>query len=258
MISASTNSTIGNGPRGEGAAAGDSRLARIAEVDAAVRSVLRGDDRRAAGVEEAIGGSLFAERLFSLRHAEGLPAHWVEVRIAPGTVVTPLARDHLKRRGITLRQVTKGDGDDSRPKRAGSWAFAVERAAESGVVAALRRALLEDDWTELEASLESAARWVADDPRRGALLLADEASVAVWRACRQAGVRAAAAADCDAVARAIRRLGVNLLVVEPRGTSISLCRGMARTFRRGGAPEPPPEILQDAGAGKECRCGSPR
>ena len=57
-------------------------------------------------------------------------------------------------------------------------------------------------------------------------------SVAVWRACRVAGRRAATVGDVDAVARAIRSLGVNLLVVEPAGKSISLLKQMSRDLRR--------------------------
>ena len=56
------------------------------EVDAVIRAVLSGSDR---------GAKVFADRLFALRHAEALPDGSREVRIAPGTVVTPLARDAL-------------------------------------------------------------------------------------------------------------------------------------------------------------------
>ena len=39
--------------------------------------------------------------------------------------------------------------------------------------------------------------------------------------------------------RAVRALGVNLLVVEPAGKSIALLRQIGATFRRGGGPVGP-------------------
>jgi hypothetical protein len=229
--------------------------ALIAEVDAAVRSVLANEGRdRAARPGRADGGeAVFAGRLFGLRHAEALPAGTRAVRLAPRTVVTPLARDLLKQRGIALRQV--GEGDAARLVHAGEWAFANEGAAESGLVAALRRALLDESWNAIEAPPGAAARWVAEAPHRGALVVTDEASVAVWRACQVAGVRAASADDPDAVARAVRQLGINLLVVEPPGKSISWIRQLGAAFRRAGAPQRP-EGLEQRKEG--CRCGSPK
>ena len=45
----------------------------------------------------------FLDKLFSVRHAEALPPGTKVVQTNVGTVITPLARDWLKRRGITLR-----------------------------------------------------------------------------------------------------------------------------------------------------------
>jgi hypothetical protein len=223
-------------------------MASIAEVDAAVRSVLRlGPESREAR------SNGFAGRLLALRHVELVAPGQHEICVAPGTVVTPLARDLLKRRGITLRQVAVEQGE--RVSRIGEWGLAIDASAASGVVAALRRALSEEMWSELEPTSGSAARWVAEAAHRGALLLTAEASVAVWQACQVAGVRAAVADDPDAVARAVRHLGVNLLVVEPLGKSISWVRHLGATFRSAGAPVRPPGI-DDRTEG--CRCGSPR
>jgi hypothetical protein len=222
--------------------------ASIAEVDAAVRSVLL----REQGNREA-GPNVFAGRLLAVRHVELLAPGQHEVCVAPGTVVTPLARDLLKQRGIALRQVALKEA--ARVARSGEWGFAVDETAVSGMVAALGRALCEEMWSELEATPGSAAQWVAEAAHRGAFLLTAQASVAVWRACQVAGVRAAVADDPDAVARAVRHLGVNLLVVEPLGKSISWIRRLGATFRSAGAPVRPAEIDDRKEA---CRCGSPR
>ena len=228
--------------------------ALIAEVDAAVRSVLETQDRRSQPERRTAGGDLevFPGRLLGLKHAESFAKGLSQVGVATGTVVTPLARDLLKKRGIAIRLVSRGEF--ARVRNPGEWGFAVESGAESGTVAALRRTWLEDDWTELEASLEGAARWVVEVPDRGALVVSDEASLAVWRACQVAGVRAASVADIDATARAVRYLGANLLVVEPSGKSISWMRQIGLSFRRAGAPMAPEAIEREEGS----RCGSPR
>ena len=248
MMVASTSSTVRTAP------------ALIAEVDAAVRSGAEVGTQGQSGLRRE---TWFAGRLYlALRHAEAVAAGTREVRLAPRTVITPLARDLLKQRGIALRQLAQGD--TARVEHAGEWAFANEGAAESGLVAALRRTLLEESWIALEAPPGAAARWVAEAPHRGALVVTDEASISVWRACQVAGVRAASADDPDGVARAVRRLGVNLLVVEPPGKSISWLRQLGATFTpraRSGCgrsgiddgPPPPPR-----GGGRACPCGSPK
>ena len=203
----------------------------IEAVDRAVRMVLADLSR---GSDEEV----FAERLLSLRHAELLATTAREVRVAPGTVITPLARDLLKSRGITLRVVSKAE-----VKTSGEWAFAFE--ADSGLLAALRRTLLEDSMAWREIKTEELARWLAGSDERGALLVTDEASVAVWRANQRRGVRAALAGDPTAVAKAVRSLGVNLLVVEPAGKSINLMRQIVLTFRKAGAPRVPSGLIAE-------------
>lgn len=246
------HSTSRTTPGRDGAAPGAPHRALIAEVDSAVRAVLATLGRGPRPDRREAGGDVFADRLFALRHAEALPSSTHEVRVAPGTVVTPMARDLLKKRGIALRLVAKGEL--AGVKHPGVWGFAIEGPAESGTIAALRRVLLDEDWAELESSPDEAARWVAEAPERGALVVTDEASVAVWRACQVDGVRAACVVDPDAVARAVRRLGVNLLVVEPSGKSISWMRQLGLTFRRTGAPSVPARFDREEGR----RCGSPR
>jgi len=213
-------------------------------VDAAVRSVLAERDSTATGngwqMSEAITDrtqEVFGGRLLSLRHAGAFPPGVRQVRVAPGTVITPLARDSLKRLGIDVKFVARAGIEQVR--NVGEWGFVVE--TETGVVQALRRVLLDGEaaWHELGTSLDDARRWVAGAVGRGALVLTDEASVAVFRACQVTSVRAAAAADLEATARAVRALGVNLLVVEPAGKSIALMKQIAATFRRAGRPVVP-------------------
>lgn len=209
------------------------------EVAAAIRSVLSdlfGTARVPARL--ASHAEVFAGRLFALRHAEALTPSAREVRLSPGTVVTPLARDFLKQRGIAVRMVSDAEVKSHRPE--GEWGFAIDDP--SGTSAALRRALLEDRAGWFEIAAREVAPWVASAAARAAILVTPEASLAVWDAHQFATVRAATAADAEAVCRAIRYLGPNLLVIEPFGQSIHSLRHICTAFRRAGAPTPPPGL----------------
>jgi hypothetical protein len=207
----------------------------IAIVDAAVRAVLadRFESSRPARRPSA---PVFADRLFSLRHAEALAPGTSILRVAPGTVVTPLARDLLKRQGVVVQLA--GIAEFEAAAR-GEWAFAID--SDRGPVEALRRSLLEDAgrWVELEPSIEEIGGWITAGEGRGVLLATSDGAVAVWRACRAPGVRAALASEPDDARRASRSLGANLIVVEPAGKSPSWLKQLAIAFRQAGAPRIP-------------------
>lgn len=213
------------------------RDAEIARVLDAVRWVL-GGAARSKPVQRAV----FPERLLALRHVEAIAAGSRELCVAPGTVVTPLARDELKRRGITVRWISRNEVEAV--SRRGEWAFVIE--GEGGVLSALRRTWLDgaETWREL-AALSDAVRWVAESDERGVLVVTEQAAVAVWRANQVAGIRAASAETSAAVDRAVRSLGVNLLAVEPDGKPLPLLKQLAATFRSAGAPRIPESLFEE-------------
>jgi len=227
-------------------------------VDAAVRAVL--DEFRVAPRRPRLGSPIgrdrdvhvCLDRLFSLRHAETLSSGIRTLRIGPGTVVTPLARDHLRRQGIA---VLVGLPESARIEQAGEWALSIEVPTETGAVHALRRALAQDPrtWYELPSGLAGAVEWLLGDSRRGVLLIATEPALTLWKACQVPGIRAATAHEPAEVHAASRSLGINLLVVDPTGKSISWVRQLAVAFRQGGAPRPPEFLLEE-----DWPCGSPR
>ncbi len=228
----------------------------LLDVDAAVRSVLSElfAASRVIGSRSRQPDEVFAGRLMSLRQAESLPRGLQDVRVAPGTVITPLAREFLKRRGIEIRLVSRSEIE--RVGNPGEWGFVIE--TNSGLVDAFRRSLLDETghWLELGATVDDATLWVSEAQTRGALVLTDEASVAVYRACQFVGVRAATAEDPQAAARAVRSLGVNLLVIEPAGKPISLLKQISSTFRRAGSPVAP-SWMERSREG-QTSCESPR
>ncbi len=204
----------------------------ISIVDAAVRTVLA-ELRGTTRLDDRGTSPVFAGRLLSLRHAEALSAGVRVVRIAPGTVVTPLARDLMKRQGIAVQLAGIAEFGAT---AAGEWAFAID--SDMGALHPLRRSLLEDAgrWTELAPSLDEVIDWIQAAEGRGALLVTTDGALAVWRACRAAGVRAAVVAEPSDVDRASRSMGANLIVVEPAGKSPSWIKQLATAFRRAGAP----------------------
>ncbi len=202
------------------------------QVDAAIRAVLG----TWPGRVDAPAVEMFAGRWLGLRHVESLPPGTQEIRLAPGTVITPLARDQMRRRGITARVVSAGEL--ARSGHVGAWGFVLETGTPLADV--IRHAFVSDreTWLDLGDTALDAARWVGAGDHRGAVVVTPEASVATWRACQVPRVRAATVASPDAVLRACRRLGANLVVIEPAEQSIYSIKHLCATFRRAGARRP--------------------
>jgi hypothetical protein len=185
-------------------------------------------------MERARPVPVFVGRVLGEKHVTAMESSGREVRVAPGTVITPLARDAIKRKGLALRIVAPGEL--ARSGHVGEWGLVIE----AGVTAheSLRRAIHGGDetWLDVGDSAETAARWAASAVHRGAAVLTAEASVACWRANQVEGARAATVSDPEATARASRALGVNCLIIEPTGLSFSAVRHILTTYRRAGAP----------------------
>ncbi|WP_165067671.1 hypothetical protein [Paludisphaera rhizosphaerae] len=216
----------------------------IRAVDEAVRSVLaemfggfRSSTSPAPRIvrPSAAVEPVFADRLFGLRQAETL-ADGATIRVAVGTVVTPLARDLLKKKNVEIRLI--GSAEVAASAR-GEWAFAIEDGP--GWLVALRRSMLDGagPWRELAPSVDDAVAWLGSGEGRGVLLVTTDGATAVWRACQSSGVRAAFANEPADVQRATGTLGANLIVVDPAGKSIAWIKQLATAFRRAGAPKDP-------------------
>ena len=207
----------------------------IEQVDSAVRAVLDRLEGRSVPRNRT-----FAGRLLALRDVEDWDSG--EIGISPGTVVTPLARDHLKKRGVVLRFI--GEREVDRRPVEGEWGFAME--TRSGMIDAVRRAILDGrgSWSEVGSSTIEAAAWAAARPDRGAAVVTDQGAVACWMANKVEGVRAAWVAESGALERAIRTLGPNLIVIETAGQTIYGIRNLLNGFRRGGAPTTPEALTR--------------
>jgi hypothetical protein len=215
----------------------------IEQVAAAIRSVLASPVALAPGARRAsdpffrnpsgkIASILFQTngcsrtftgQLLSARIAETFPPS-MTIAIAPGTIVTPLARDLLKRKEIRL------DWSAVHSIKAGEWGLAHESKDVHAEIA--RKRLLADSWQPIGCSIDDATRWLIDAEGRNAVVLTDEASVAVWSANRVEGIRAAAPTTSDSVARAVARLNANLLALEPSALHANQLIALCGAFRR--------------------------
>ena len=208
------------------------------EVNAAIAAVLGEFGRtsiRSLGRQPISKYDVFSERLFSVKHAE-MMGDVDEVRVVTGTVVTPMARELLKRRKVSIRIVSGNEASLAKSRSRGDWGFCIE--SNHVQVEVLRRTLL-GDWSDLGMDPAEAALWVTDEAGRGALVVTDEASVASWRVGRIGGIRSATVFDPEGVSRAIRQLGANMIVIEPSGKSIYVLKQFGERFRQGGAPMTP-------------------
>ena len=206
----------------------------IEQVNAAVKAVLEAAKiPQVTDLEEVFHG-----RLLGLKQAEQIGRKTSELRVAIGTVITPLARDLLKKNQVSLRLVNEVQIEG------GEWGFVLE--SESGASSAIRRSLMEGSksWSEVGTTAFDAARWVIAAPNRGAALLTSEASIAVWKANSIPGVRAAFTPDSDSVSRAIRHLKINLLVIETHSSQIVFWKHLLTTFQLGGPPNPLPARIE--------------
>jgi hypothetical protein len=169
----------------------------------------------------------FAGPLLADRHAEALPAGTTDLSIDPATVVTPLARERLKRRGITLRIVSRAEL--ARTGHVAEWGLAFESGGDL-----LRRALLNtpEPWHDLGDQVAHAASWIAEARTRAGVIITDAAALACYRACQTANVRGAVIHDVEGLRHAIDTLNPNCLVVERPALSIHAIRHLCATFRR--------------------------
>ena len=209
------------------------------EVELAVRAVLAElvPFGPIAGGSTESGTLVFPGKLLALREAGTFSSHVRSVRIVPGTVVTPMARDLLKQRGISISW-----GSQVASTRRGVWGFAIE--SPSGQTEALQRSLLTnlEPWQDLGHSAVAGARWASECRDRGVLVLSASGALACWQANLVRGTRAAIAHDPSSLQRAIEGIGPNLVVLEPHDLTLSQMTQLAQIFQRHGAPRAPHSV----------------
>jgi hypothetical protein len=163
-----------------------------------------------------------------------------ELVLAPRTIVTPLAAEDLKARGV---KVTR-QAETRKPAAAATWAYAEERPQP--MVRSAVQSLERDGIAlrELPGCMEGAecpwtrtvAECVARGDCAGGVVFCQDVGLACCVANKVGGLRAAAVVTVAQAARATLTLGANLLVVEVPGRTYFEVRQILRILCQ---PQPP-------------------
>lgn len=178
-----------------------------------------------------------------------------ELVVAERTVITPLAADELRARGIRIVRQSDGEKPPCN-ESSGQWLTAQERPFPQ-VGAAI--AILERDGHSFQqVAMETQdhpigwavnlARRVGDNECKGAIVFCDDPAVVSCVANKHQGVRAAAVYSVGQTARAASALGANFIAVEMPGRTLFEVRRILATFcgeQRSNCPEPIAAALKE-------------
>ncbi len=169
-----------------------------------------------------------------------------ELVLRPNTVLTPLALEHLRERGV---QVTRR-GAPQATRVDVPWGYAEDRPhplVQSVVNAVARdgvdlQRLDVPGQAEPERWAQAAAQCIADGTCRGGVVFCADPGLVCCVANKQPGLRAAAVTSVAQAARAGLALGANLVAVEVAGRSFFELRQIVKTLCGQGAPACPPGV----------------
>jgi hypothetical protein len=155
-----------------------------------------------------------------------------EVQLLPRTIVTPLAADELRARGVRI--TTAVARAETTPAH-GGW-LCINEVRDPLVTSALQ-ALSRDGILLTEAVVAPVARLASQvSAGAGIVVVSGDPALLCCLANKHAGVRAAAVHSAAQAARARTSLGANLFVVEMPGRTFFELRQILRTI----ATSPPP------------------
>lgn len=183
----------------------------------------------------------FPGKLLLERHAVSFPDATKQILTSPATVVTPLAREILRKRGVFVR-ISNASGLGS-PSHVISGEWALLRLCESPQAQSLEAMLIGrggEGWIGFGAAAEAATGWLETQPVGHLAVLAQSASNALWWLIRH-GVRAAQIQAANDVERIATAFAPRCLVIEPARLAIHESRQIFRTWRALGVQSPKSE-----------------
>jgi hypothetical protein len=170
-----------------------------------------------------------------------------ELLVSPQAVITPLALEQLRERGVEIRRQAEAT-KPATPRPV--WGFAQDRPHPmvASAVLALRREGL--TWKELPpAEAGSECRWaralaqcVARGECKGGVVFCQDPGLVCCVANKVAGLRAAAVTTVAQAGRAVLTLGPNLLAVEMPGRTFFEIRQILRVLCVPAEPACPPGV----------------
>ncbi len=161
--------------------------------------------------------------------------------VLPGAVLTPSARDFVRKHGI---DVTKDAATTTAaaPREAVRWRLLVSKAGP-GVMAAAEAWVAECGWRKKElvgAAREAAAKavsLVATAEVAGVIVLTDRVDEVTVLSNRNDKVRAVAATSVRGLQASIELVGPNLFVIDPGQRGLFEIRQMLKAIVAGGKPK---------------------
>lgn len=153
-----------------------------------------------------------------------------ELLLLPRTVITPLAADELRVKGVRILWEAPKAKDEMTPKRA-TWLYAQEKS--DALIAAAIQALARDGihMTAIEnATARAVAAAIRAADHAGGILFSGDAATACCIANKIAGIRAAAIRNNVQALQAQKNLGANLFAIEFPGPTFFELRQMLRTI----------------------------
>ena len=195
----------------------------------------------------AFSGSLLLER-----HVFEIPSTVRELAVSPKTVITPLAREILKKKGIGLRWAGASNWPVQGGLNHGEWAvLRISGSAQALAVESTLAGRSGEGWDLTGPGLETSLAWLNDKPHRHLAILAEVACITVWR-LNQAGLRATEVRTSLEVERVAQQFAPQCIVVEPAKLPIHEARQIFHTWRRLGVL-PVPQFLMTGQLGKEAQ-----
>ncbi len=163
------------------------------------------------------------------------------IEVGRRTVVTPLAREHLRTNSVAL--TWRSDAEIKTP--ATGWALAVE-SQDTRAFSVIRaysgegraHTLLEGPGNNTRSRwYGTLAERVSSGATRGVMVYCSDAAACVCIAAKVPGVRPAAATSAAQVARVLLTLGCNFMAIETAGRTFFELRQITRTVCDSGKPE---------------------
>lgn len=185
----------------------------------------------------------FSGSILLERHAMEISREVRELTVLPKTVVTPLAREILRKNGVAIRFFGSAGGAYSNATKAGQWAvIRLSGSAQALAAESLLAGRTGDGWDLAGNSLEDAASWLSQGPGRHVGVLAEVACVEVWRLAG-AGVRAAQASATGDVETIVKNFAPQSLVVEPAKMPIHEIKQIFHAWRQMGVVPVPVGLM---------------
>jgi hypothetical protein len=164
-----------------------------------------------------------------------------ELLLLPRTVITPLAADELRAKGVRILWEAPESKEEKTPKQ-GTWLYAQEKS--DALIASAIQALERDGITLTPcdgASARSIAKAILAADHLGGILFCGDPVTACCIANKIAGVRAGAISNSAQALRAQKNLGANLFAIAFPGPTFFELRQMLRTIATG-APRCPDAV----------------